>query len=215
MECVAICKCLCNQTRLRILNLLQEGPLCVCHLQEILGESQETMSKQLRYLKNHHLLTSSRENNWTVYALPPEPHLLLTDNLKCLQDRRSDYQIFQDDLDRRHTLVDRLADSDCECPPAFTRHQKRGNHAASSTAKTENTKTTMKTSPIFIPALTAGLPQGSEPLRFVGSDTMFHLSQAWVTEYKAARAGSSVGLKELESFKQLTHSLARTAEESP
>jgi len=38
MSLIQIYQCLCDQTRLRILNLLGEGPLCVCHFQEILGE---------------------------------------------------------------------------------------------------------------------------------------------------------------------------------
>ena len=48
---IQIYKCLCDELRLRILNLLQEGPLCVCHLVEILDCEQVKMSKQLRYMK--------------------------------------------------------------------------------------------------------------------------------------------------------------------
>ena len=37
MELIAIYRCFCEVTRLRIIHLLTRGPLCVCHFQEILG----------------------------------------------------------------------------------------------------------------------------------------------------------------------------------
>ena len=36
MEASEIYKCIADPQRLRILNLLEAGPLCVCHMQEIL-----------------------------------------------------------------------------------------------------------------------------------------------------------------------------------
>ena len=53
MDLVSIYQCLCDHTRLRILHALTGGPLCVCHLQEILGEPQVKVSKHLAYLKQH------------------------------------------------------------------------------------------------------------------------------------------------------------------
>ena len=38
MELVQIYECLCDATRLRLLNVLAQGPLCVCHFQEILDD---------------------------------------------------------------------------------------------------------------------------------------------------------------------------------
>lgn len=88
MKLVQIYECLCDATRLRLLNLLLQGPLCVCHLQSVLGESQVKISKHLGYLKTRGLVTASRQGNWMIYALPtpadrsPE----LEANLACLQD---------------------------------------------------------------------------------------------------------------------------------
>ena len=48
MSLVQIYQCLCDETRLRILNLLHEGELCVCHIQDILGEPQVKISKHPR-----------------------------------------------------------------------------------------------------------------------------------------------------------------------
>lgn len=123
MDVIAVYKCLCDPTRLRILNLLREGPLCVCHLQEILGEPQVKMSKHLGYMKRLQLLTARRENNWTIYALPTRPHPLLEENLKCLQDCRTEMPAFRADLRRRAALVKRLARHTGCCPAAVVRKQ--------------------------------------------------------------------------------------------
>ena len=88
MELVQIYECLCDLTRLRLLNVLARGPLCVCHFQEVLGEPQVKISKHLGYLRTRGLVTARREGNWVIYALPdvadrsPE----LDANLACLQD---------------------------------------------------------------------------------------------------------------------------------
>lgn len=52
MESIQVYKCLCDETRLRILNLLLEGPLCVCHLAAILGLEQPKISRHLKALKD-------------------------------------------------------------------------------------------------------------------------------------------------------------------
>lgn len=118
MDVVAVYKCLCDLTRLRILHLLQEGPLCVCHLQEILDEPQVKMSKHLGYLKRHGLLESTRDNNWTIYSLPKKPHRLLEENLKCLQDCRREMPVFREDERRHRALLKRLSKGEGSCPPA-------------------------------------------------------------------------------------------------
>ena len=116
MDVVAIYKCFCDLTRLRILHLLHEGPLCVCHLQEILEEPQVKMSKHLGYMKRHGLLASERKNNWTIYSLPAKPHKLLEENLRCLQDCQSEMPAFRSDRKRRRALLKRLAKGVEDCP---------------------------------------------------------------------------------------------------
>ena len=90
MDLVQIYQCLCNRTRLRILNVLDAGPLCVCHLQGILKEPQVKISKHLRYLKEHGIVEAERRANWMIYRLPEkQPHELRM-NLACLQDCASE-----------------------------------------------------------------------------------------------------------------------------
>ena len=68
MGLIQIYQCLCDLTRLRILNLLTEGELCVCHFQEILGEPQVKVSKHLAYLRTRGLVLARKEANWVIYA---------------------------------------------------------------------------------------------------------------------------------------------------
>jgi len=109
MTLVQIYQCLCDQTRLRILNLLGEGPLCVCHLQEILGEPQVKVSKHLAYLRARGLAVARRQANWMVYSLPARTSGELKANLACLQDCAREDPVFRADSARLNTLTRRLA----------------------------------------------------------------------------------------------------------
>jgi ArsR family transcriptional regulator len=100
MELVRIYECLCDRTRLRILNLLHEGPLCVCHFQEILREPQVKISKHLGYLKRHGLVEAERCANMMIYRLPERLSPQLKANLACLQDCLPEERIFRDDAAR-------------------------------------------------------------------------------------------------------------------
>ncbi|MDF1824010.1 MAG: metalloregulator ArsR/SmtB family transcription factor [Verrucomicrobiales bacterium] len=99
-EYLSVYKCLGDITRLRILHLLQREPLCVCHIQDVLGEPQPKVSKQLAYLKRHAMIESMRHANWTIYRLPSEPGTFLSQNLKCLESLVFHESVFQEDLKR-------------------------------------------------------------------------------------------------------------------
>ena len=119
MKLVQIYQCLCDQTRLRILNLLNGGELCVCQIQEILDEPQVKVSKHLAYLRAHGLVVARREANWMVYGLPARPSGELAANLACLQDCAREDPAFQRDLVRLKRLAPKLAKaSPCGCTTA-------------------------------------------------------------------------------------------------
>ena len=115
MKLVQIYKCLCDQTRLRILSLLGEGELCVCHIQEILDEPQVKVSKHLAYLKAHGLVAARREANWMVYHLPARPSGELAANLACLQDCAREGPVFRADAGRLRRLKRKFAESSPIC----------------------------------------------------------------------------------------------------
>ena len=109
MELVRIYECFCDRTRLRILHLLGQGPLCVCHLQAVLGEPQVKVSKHLAYLKRRGLVAANREANWMIYRLPQKPPPELAANLACLQDCAGEDPIFRRDAEKLRKVRQRLA----------------------------------------------------------------------------------------------------------
>ncbi len=104
MDLVTIYECLCDRTRLRVLNLLCQGPLCVCHIQEILGEPQVKVSKHLGYLKKHGLVSVRKEGNRRIYSLVSKPAKALEANLACLQDCAGEDKIFRRDSEKLKVL---------------------------------------------------------------------------------------------------------------
>ena len=112
MKLIRIYECLCDPTRLRILHLLTQTPLCVCHFQEILGEPQVKVSKHLAYLRERGMVVAEREQNWMIYSLPARPAAELEKNLKCLQDCVPTEAVFKRDL----KALAKLRSTCCDAP---------------------------------------------------------------------------------------------------
>ena len=122
MKLISIYECLCDPTRLRLLNVLAQGPLCVCHFQAVLREPQVKISKHLAYLKARGLVQCERDGNWMVYALPATPSRELRTNLACLQDCAGEDPVFRQDLARLKQLAPKLsATGPSCCAPAKAR----------------------------------------------------------------------------------------------
>lgn len=100
MDLIEIYQCFCDGTRLRIIHLLTQGPLCVCHFQDILQIPQTKVSQHLAYLRRHEMVEATRKGTWMIYSLPARPSRALTANLKCLQDCATSDKLFRDDLAR-------------------------------------------------------------------------------------------------------------------
>jgi ArsR family transcriptional regulator len=62
-------RALADRTRLRIVNLLARGTLCVCDIQHILGQPQSSVSRHLALLKSAGLIRDRRDGMRTFYAL--------------------------------------------------------------------------------------------------------------------------------------------------
>ena len=60
---------LADETRLRILNLLNVGELCVCDIIKILKEPQSKVSRHLAYLRRAGLVEGRKEGLWMHYRL--------------------------------------------------------------------------------------------------------------------------------------------------
>jgi len=60
---------LADRTRLRIVNLLARGPLCVCNIQHVLGQPQSSVSRHLGLLRTSGLTQDRRVGMRTFYEL--------------------------------------------------------------------------------------------------------------------------------------------------
>ena len=63
---------LADPTRLRILALLRDGEICVCHLHASLEVPQPTASRHLAYLRKAGLVDARRQGIWMHYHLTPQ-----------------------------------------------------------------------------------------------------------------------------------------------
>ncbi len=115
MDLIQIYQCFCDRTRLRILHLLAQSPLCVCHFQDILGEPQVKVSKHLAYLRRRGMVETTRSGNWIIYALASNASPELETNLKCLQECVAAEPVFRKDL----KALARLQSSCCEPAALF------------------------------------------------------------------------------------------------
>jgi ArsR family transcriptional regulator len=62
-------KALADKTRLRILALLGNNEVCVCHIHDSLGLPQPTVSRHLAYLRKSGLVAARRDGVWMHYQL--------------------------------------------------------------------------------------------------------------------------------------------------
>jgi ArsR family transcriptional regulator len=69
-------KALADRTRLRILALLGNNEVCVCHIHDSLGLPQPAVSRHLAYLRRTGLVSTRRDGVWMHYrvstSLAPE-----------------------------------------------------------------------------------------------------------------------------------------------
>ena len=61
-----------DETRLAILEMLQDGERCVCDLQGHLDAAQSRLSFHLKVLREAGLVIDRKEGRWSYYAIVPE-----------------------------------------------------------------------------------------------------------------------------------------------
>ena len=90
---------LADKTRLRLLNLMRDGEVCVCFFSEVLNESQPKISRHLAYLRNAGIVEARREGKWMHYSIiePVSEHAakFLRDTLEWLASQsamQKDYE---------------------------------------------------------------------------------------------------------------------------
>ena len=93
-----------HQTRLRLLNLLLRGEVCVCDLCTVLGVLQPSISRHLGYLKRAGLVTERRRGKWKYYSVIKTPTGLHRTLLRCVRTCFKDVDLLRADLSRLEKL---------------------------------------------------------------------------------------------------------------
>src|SRR5271154_328069 len=62
-----------DNTRLRLLNLMDEQEICVCYFVEILEQGQPKISRHLAYLRRAGIVEARRDGKWMHYRIE-RPH---------------------------------------------------------------------------------------------------------------------------------------------
>lgn len=93
---------LADRTRLRLLNLMRDGEVCVCFFAETLGTNNPKISRHLAYLKRAGLVKARRDGKWMHYSLQKQQDPRATEIFESLlKTFESDEQMKAD----RETLV--------------------------------------------------------------------------------------------------------------
>ena len=78
-----IFKALCDENRIKILQLLQGGEKCACVLLDDLHITQPTLSHHMKILCDSDIVVGRKEGKWTHYSISPKGAATA---VKCLQE---------------------------------------------------------------------------------------------------------------------------------
>ncbi|WNY23557.1 hypothetical protein MmiHf6_08660 [Methanimicrococcus hongohii] len=84
LENAQVFKAFCDETRLKVLSLLQSGEKCACVLLEKVSVEQSTLSYHMKILIESEVVTSRKEGKWTYYSICPTGSLNASNLLKKL-----------------------------------------------------------------------------------------------------------------------------------
>ena len=71
-KAVTLFHALSDETRLALLERLEEGEQCVCELTDLMKAAQSRLSFHLKVLKEAGLIHDRREGRWMYYSINPE-----------------------------------------------------------------------------------------------------------------------------------------------
>ena len=86
-----------DRTRLRILNMLRGGEVCVCDLVTVIDAPQPKISRHLAYLRRAGLVIGRKDGLWTHYTLAPARTTFHKKLLECLENCFHDVSELSDD----------------------------------------------------------------------------------------------------------------------
>ena len=99
-DLVTLFQALADRTRLRLLNLMSGGEVCVCYFVELLDEPQPKISRHLAYLRRAGLVSARREGKWMHYRLTVPADAQQARVLECALAAAADDKQLQRDRER-------------------------------------------------------------------------------------------------------------------
>ncbi|MDO9574737.1 MAG: metalloregulator ArsR/SmtB family transcription factor [Candidatus Contubernalis sp.] len=89
-------KIISDETRLRIIMLLNKKELCVCEICDILNLSQPKVSRHLTKLRDTGFVKNDREGQWIFYCLNMEDELM-KDIVKKIEENIDSFSALKND----------------------------------------------------------------------------------------------------------------------
>lgn len=112
MELTQVIKALSDETRLRILNLLRHGELCVCELEVLLDINQSNASRHLNRLANAKILESDKRAQYVYYKINEDMLREYTFIREILENELIKEDLYNTDLERLRTYRESGASCD-------------------------------------------------------------------------------------------------------
>ena len=94
-----------DPVRIRLLNLLAAGELCVCDLTEILGLPQSSVSRHLAYLRRARLVETEQKGKFAHYRLSKPRSTVHRSLLTCVRSAFPDTPALERERERAARLV--------------------------------------------------------------------------------------------------------------
>ena len=119
LQAMQMFRALADETRLRILNLLQEHELCVCQIVEVLDLGQSKVSRHLANLRNAGLVNDRRDATWMYYTLAEPQGQLHEQILECVKLLAQEVPVAAQDVQ----ALDELGSCGDLCPEDLPREE--------------------------------------------------------------------------------------------
>lgn len=102
---VRLFKALADPVRLRLINLLADREVCVCHLHEALDLPQPTVSRHLAYLRKSGIVVGRKDGLWVHYRLTDPATALHRGVLQAAGPCLADLGVMKADRERLSRLT--------------------------------------------------------------------------------------------------------------
>ena len=102
-DLLTVFKALSDETRLKVIKLLEHGELCVCDITAALDMSQSKVSFHLGVLKNANLVKSRKEGKWMHYTINDSNYFNRLLTLSIIQELPE--EVLENDRQRLQTFL--------------------------------------------------------------------------------------------------------------